>query len=158
MRAEHVVVNASPLICLSRSGLLDLLPSLFAEIVVPDKVHQEIAAKGGIDLALMKQFKQIYDIVIPSSITSWDLGEGESSVLAYALKNSEYWAVIDDREARRCAASLGCRHTGTVGVIVLAKRRGIIKSIRESLIKLQNAGLWLSESFIKEVCHSVGEE
>jgi len=158
MRIERVVVNASPLICLFKSGLLDLLPSLFTEIVVSDKVHQEIAVKSGVDLSSMKQFKQIGNIVIPSSIASWDLGEGESSVLAYTLKNSEYWAVIDDREARRCATSLGCRHTGTVGVIVLAKRRGIIKSIRESLIKLQNAGLWLSESFIKEVCRSVGEE
>lgn len=158
MRIERVVVNASPLICLSKSGFSYLLPSLFTEIVVPEKVYQEVLAKGEIDLSLIKQLRQVGNIVIPLSIASWDLGEGESAVLAFALKNPEFWAVIDDREGRRCAVSLGCPHTGTVGMILLAKRRGIIKSVRESLIKLQNAGLWLSESFIKEVCRKAKEE
>jgi predicted nucleic acid-binding protein len=158
MRIERVVVNASPVICLHKSGLLELLSSLFTEIVVPDNVHQEITVKGRIDLSSMKQFKTIGNFVIPSSIASWDLGEGESAVLAFALKNPEYWAVIDDREARRCAVSLGCHYIGTVGVILLAKRRGIIQSVKESLNKLQSAGLWLSESFIKEVCRRVNEE
>lgn len=44
MRIDRVVVNASPLICLSKSGLSDLLPSLFTEIIVPDKVYQEVTA------------------------------------------------------------------------------------------------------------------
>jgi predicted nucleic acid-binding protein len=49
MRIERVVVNASPIICLSKSGLIDLLLSLFTEIIVPDKVYKEIIAKGEID-------------------------------------------------------------------------------------------------------------
>jgi predicted nucleic acid-binding protein len=158
MRIDCVVVNASPLICLTKSELSDLLPSLFTEIVVPEKVCQEITAKAGIDLSLLKNLRRVGDTAVPPAVAAWDLGEGENSVLAFSLMNPDYWAVFDDREARRCAASLGCRHTGTVGIIVLARKRGIIKSVRESLIKLQNAGLWLSESFIKEVCRTVGEE
>jgi predicted nucleic acid-binding protein len=50
MRIDRVVVNASPLICLSKSGLSNLLPALFTEIMVPDEVHQEITAKSGINL------------------------------------------------------------------------------------------------------------
>jgi len=163
MRIERVVVNASPLICLFKSGLLDLLPKLFSEIVVPDKVYQEITAKGemapsSIPLFSNKRLKRANNIVIPPSITSWDLGQGESSVLSYALENPDFFAVIDDREARRCATSLGCRHIGTVGIILLAKRRGIITSVKEGLKKLQDAGLWLSEGFIKEVCRKVNED
>jgi predicted nucleic acid-binding protein len=52
---------------------------------------------------------------------------------------------------------LGCHHTGTVGVIVLAKKRGNITSVRDSLMKLQNAGLWLSETFIAEACRQAGK-
>jgi predicted nucleic acid-binding protein len=40
MRIDRIVVNASPLICLSQSGLSSLLPALFPEIVVPDEVYQ----------------------------------------------------------------------------------------------------------------------
>ncbi|MBI5050653.1 MAG: DUF3368 domain-containing protein [Nitrospirae bacterium] len=158
MRIERIVANTSPLICLIKSGLSELLPALFNEIVVPDKVHQEITAKGEINLLSMKYLKQVGNIVIPTTVAAWDLGKGESAVLAYALANPNFWAVIDDREARRCAVSLGCRYTGTIGVILLAKRRGIITSVKESLSKLQNAGLWLSEAFIKEVCRKANED
>lgn len=85
------------------------------------------------------------------------MGKGESAVLSYAIQYPEYWAGIDDREARRCALSLGCRHIGTVGIVLLAKRRGIIPNVYDNLRKLQDAGLWLSEIFIKEVCHMAGE-
>jgi predicted nucleic acid-binding protein len=157
MRIDRVVVNASPLICLYKSGLSQLLPELFSEIVVCDEVYREVTAKSGVDLSSMKHINRVGNIIIPSSVTSWDLGKGESSVLAFALKSPGYWAVIDDREARRCATSLGCHHTGTVGVIVLAKKRGNIKSVRDSLMKLQNASLWLSETFIAEACRRAGE-
>jgi len=62
MRIEHIVVNASPIICLHKSGLLNLLPSLFSEIIIPDKVYQEIVVKGEIDLSSMEQFKQILQV------------------------------------------------------------------------------------------------
>lgn len=162
MRVERVVVNASPIICLCKSGLSEILPALFAYIIVPVAVHKEIIAKDDIAQACRPLFahqrvKIEGDIVIPASVISWDLGEGESAVLSYALKHSEYWAVIDDREARKCAITLGCLCTGTVGVILIAKRRGVISSVKDSLAKLQNAGLWLSQDFVREICLKAGE-
>src|SRR3989338_8870946 len=157
MPINRVVVNASPLICLYRSGLLGLLPSLFKEIVVPELVVKEIMAKEEINLKLEKQIYKFADVAIVPPVASWDLGNGESAVLTFALKNPEHWAVIDDREARRCAVSLGCRYTGTVGIIVLAKKKGIITSVNDSMEKLRNAGLWLSETFVNEVCKKAGE-
>jgi hypothetical protein len=65
MRIECIVVNASPLICLFKSGLSDILPSLFAEIVVPDKVHQEITAKSGIDLSSIMVIRNFYKRSLP---------------------------------------------------------------------------------------------
>jgi predicted nucleic acid-binding protein len=38
MRIEAVVINASPLITLFRSGQADLLPRLFTQIIVPEAV------------------------------------------------------------------------------------------------------------------------
>jgi hypothetical protein len=51
MRIEQIVVNASPLIVLLRSGLADLLPQLFREIVIPETVWYEIVAGGHLDQA-----------------------------------------------------------------------------------------------------------
>lgn len=163
MPIERVVVNASPLICLCKSGLSEIIPALFTDVIVPAAVHKEITAKEDIVRACRILFshqhvKIVSDITVPSSVISWDLGEGESSVLAFALKHPEYWAVIDDREARKCASTFGCRCTGTVGLIVLAKRRGIILSAKDCLTKLQHAGLWLAQDFVKEICLKAGEQ
>ena len=81
MRIERVVVNASPLICLGKSGLSEILPALFSDIIVPAAVHKEISAKEDITLACAplfahKNVKIAGDIVIPSSVISWDLSEG----------------------------------------------------------------------------------
>jgi len=162
MPINRVVLNASPLICLFKSGLVDLIPALFQDIVVPEAVIKEVMAEGKIDFAAQtlisrKWIRRMPEISIDPLVAAWDLGEGESAVLSFALKNAEYWVVMDDREARRCAISLRCHFIGTIGIIILAKRRGIINSVRESLEKLQNAGFWLSETLIKEICSRAGE-
>lgn len=156
MPISRVVVNSSPLICLSKSGLFELL-SMFKDIVVPNLVVEEIMAKGGVGSNLEKRINRSVDVTTAPQVASWDLGNGESAVLSFAVGNKDYWAVIDDLEARRCAMSLGCNFTGTVGIIVLAKRRGLITSVRDSLEKLKNAGLWLSDSFVGNVCKKAGE-
>ncbi len=162
MPINRVIINASPLICLDKSGLAYLLPTLFAEIAVPEEVCQEIQAKGKECLSDPKLLSadwlnRIPMIGIASQVAAWDLGQGESAVLSFALRNPEVWAIIDYREARRCALSFHCHFTGTAGVIVLAKRKGIISSIRESLEKLKSAGLWLAGDFLEKVCKKFGE-
>jgi predicted nucleic acid-binding protein len=47
--AERAVVNASPLIFLTRAGLLDLLQLISSEIIVPEIVAAEIDVRGKSD-------------------------------------------------------------------------------------------------------------
>jgi predicted nucleic acid-binding protein len=162
MPINRVVVNASPLICLFKSGLAGLLPALFEEVVAPEEVFREVMAKGkgnfgAQGLPSSDWLKRVGGITIAPQVASWDLGMGESAVLSFVLRDPQYWAIIDDREARRCALSLHCRYTGTVGVLVLAKRRELIPSIRESLERLVAAGLWLSSDLKDQVCLKFGE-
>ncbi|MBM4338656.1 MAG: DUF3368 domain-containing protein [Deltaproteobacteria bacterium] len=162
MLINHVVVNASPLICLFKSGFDDLFPSLFNDIVVPEPVSREITAKGELDFAAQKLIslpwiRGVSDTDVDPRVAAWDLGKGESAVISFALRNPGYWAVLDDREARRCALSLRSHCIGTIGIIVLSKKRGLIQSVGETLKKLQNAGFWISETFLDEICKKVGE-
>ena len=133
---ETAVVNASPLICLSRAGLADLLRQSAQTIVVPAAVAREILARGPRDLtaatlASSTWLKQVEDPAVPPGILAWDLGDGESSVLAWALAHSGARAVIDDLEGRRCAESLGIPLRGTVGLVLRARRAGLIDSARK---------------------------
>ena len=163
MLIDCVVVNASPLICLFKSGLVDLFPALFKNVAVPEAVINELMAKGTTDFAAQtlisnSWIRKIGTIAIDPRVASWDLGDGENAVLSFALKNREFFAVMDDREARRCAKSLQCRYIGTLGMVALAKKRGVIHSVRETLGRIQNAGLWVSESLVNEICRTVGEQ
>lgn len=154
MRIERVVVDASPLIVLFKSGLADLLPGLFAQVIVPMPVRHEVLVPGQVDaattgLAGARWTTSVEDLPIPPTIAAWDLGAGESSVLAYALNQHGVWAMLDDRAARSCARTLQIRTLGTVGLIVLAKRRGLIPSARKALANVTDAGCWLAPDVVR---------
>ena len=105
MPINRAVLNASPLICLQKSGLSGLLPKLFSDIIVTSIVKAEVLAKGTVDVPMEALFAndwfRIADVAIDPDIAAWGLGRGEESVLSYALHDRSCWAVIDDRVALR---------------------------------------------------------
>jgi predicted nucleic acid-binding protein len=85
--AERPVVNASPLIFLSRSGLIDLLQLTGHEVIVPEAVANEILSRGPDDITARTTSETSWLLVVPApptppQIQAWGLGEGESSVLS----------------------------------------------------------------------------
>lgn len=161
MRIEKVVVNSSPLIVLFRSGQADLLPRLFSDIVIPEPVYQEVLAGREDDAAKMALpqtswiNREKVDITLP--VAAWNLGNGESAVFSFAIKESGYRAVVDDLAARRCAKTFGIQTLGTGGLLVLAKRRGLIDSVKSRVQRVRDAGLWLSDSVVKLLIREAGE-
>jgi len=160
--SELAVVNASPLICLTRAGLGYLIQHVSKTVVVPMSVSREILARGASDMtatfvADAPWLIQVEDPVIPPEILVWDLGQGESAVLAWALSNAGARAVIDDLQGRRCAEVLGIALRGTVGLILRARRLDVIPSARDALNRVRQAGLYLSDRICTEVLKEVGE-
>ncbi len=85
--AERAVVNASPLIFLTRAGLLELLQLISPEIIVPEIVATEIEVRGLSDPTAQAIANTAWLLVtqtppVPTQIQSWALGPGESSVVA----------------------------------------------------------------------------
>ena len=83
------VVNASPLILLGKVGQLELLMDLSDELIIPRAVVQEVAVKpdGRRAIAQVTSFPATQardDVAVPFSVSVWDLGSGESQVLAMA--------------------------------------------------------------------------
>jgi predicted nucleic acid-binding protein len=160
--AESAVVNASPLIFLSRAGLLDLLQLLSSEIIVPEVVASEIEVRGKSDPTAHAIANTSWLVVtqtpqVPPQIQAWGLGPGESSVLAWAHAHPGSEAIIDDLAGRRCAAALNIPVRGTLGLALIAKQRGRIPSARRVLEQLRQRGMYLSEHTMDEALARVGE-
>jgi predicted nucleic acid-binding protein len=156
------VVNASPLIFFSRAQKMELLYEFTGRIFVPDPVANEINMRGAQDITA-KSLKSAswIEIVspppIPEIISDWALGPGESSVLAYAYLNPGMEAIIDDLNGRRCAVLLKIPVRGTLGIILVAKKRGLIPKARPVIEDFIKAGLYLSRQILDDALRRVGE-
>jgi predicted nucleic acid-binding protein len=160
--ADRAVSNASPLIALGQIGQISLLQVAAEVIVVPRAVADEIEAYGTTDPASVAiastAWITIADAIpIPESIAGWDLGAGESAVLAWALANPGTRAIVDDAEARSCAATVGVAVRGTVGIVLAARLEGRIPLARPVLERLREVGLWISDALLTEALALVGE-
>jgi predicted nucleic acid-binding protein len=155
-------VNASPLICLGKIDRLDWLHRLANELVIPAGVASEIREGPASDRA-----RQWIDgpgavLVHPVGeidplISTWDLGLGESEVLAWAHIRREFTAVLDDRAARRCADVLEIPLCGTLGIAVQAKLRKLEPALDPLLDALLNAGLHIAPGIRAEALLLAGE-
>ena len=159
---EHRVVNTSPLIYLSRANLLELLGDGAERVIVPQAVSDEIFAWPTADAAQLairstSWLTTVPEESIPSLVAAWDLGKGETGVLTYGVSHPGSTLILDDLAARRCATSLNIPVRGTLGLVLRAKKRGLINSAREALLQLRDAGMYLSDAVSDAALRQIGE-
>jgi predicted nucleic acid-binding protein len=160
---ENWILNASPTIVMAKVGQLNLLKSLPEKVILPKAVANEIKAGPENDVArsaVEDGFFHIIETPRPSpELVAWDLGAGETSVISYAIENPGWIAIIDDGAARRCAASFGVRVKGSLAVVILAKKRGLIPSAKQILQAMLEAGIRLDDRIIRQALkETVGED
>lgn len=147
---ETAVVDSTCLIGLERIGRLDILPALFANVVVPPEVAREF----GTFLPWLK-----VEMPASNALTSalkMMLDDGEADAIALASERG-YGIVLDDRQARRVAKNLGVAVVGTVGLLFRAKRDGIIPAVRPLLENLELNGFYLSSELKEEALRLANE-
>jgi predicted nucleic acid-binding protein len=159
---EAPAVDASPLIHLSRSGNLPLLQTLAPALVVPQPVLDEIRAKGEDDATLRALqdtpwLTVVQPPVFPKTLKALDLGQGETSVIAWALSRPGTVAILDDQRARSYAGSLDIPTIGTLGIILRAKRLGVIPLARPVIQDLIARGMYLSKPVVERALGLIGE-
>jgi predicted nucleic acid-binding protein len=160
---EIWVVNASPLIALGKVGQLDLLRLLSEDVLLPEPVVQEILAGPEGDparsaIAAGWGHRVPADTISPQ-VLEWSLGTGESAVLSVALEDRGRRAVLDDAEGRRCARTQGIPVIGTLGVVLRARKAGLIPAAVDVIRVLRFSGLFLDEGVVQEALRDVvGEE
>ncbi len=122
--------------------LLDILPGLIERVIVPPTVVEELTVgrASGVSLPDLSAFGWV-TVRRPDSESALplvtDLGARETEVLMLALESREALVVLDDALARSVAETLGLRLTGTLGLLLDAKRAGLIPAVRPFLDQLQ---------------------
>ena len=147
------VINASPLILLSKIDRLYLLNKVFNKIYIPNAVLKEIQA---IDKEQVKLSDIDFDtleitnrVAVAGLLGRLHLGEIE--VIIGAIESDINTVVLDETSARNKAKQLGLEVTGTIGVLFKAKKLGLLADIEEEIITLKNTGMRISDDIIIKV-------
>ena len=151
--------DASPLIVLLKTNKLSILKELFQKIAIPMAVYKEITAKEQDKLTFDNiewiETRHIKNTEINAFLEKLiDKGEAEAIILAKELKTQ---LLIDDSKARKYAKLLNVEVIGTLGILKIAKNRGVIPSVREVISDMLDGGYYINDKLITRVLEDVGE-
>ncbi len=154
-----VVPDAGPLIYLGGAGQLELLRHLYAEVVVPRIVIEEIVVAGagltGAREVAAATWLRIEDVTPdPGLLLLLDRGEAAAIPLADRLHAT---LLADDADARAVATDRGIPVIGTLGVLIAAKRRKLVSEIAPVIARMESLGMFVSDRLRKEVLRIAGE-
>ncbi len=160
-----VVSDTSPISNLFIIGKLKLLKDVYEEVVIPETVYIELMAlrKSGFNVSIIHQASWII-IQAPKSITGLstllqklDLGEAEAILLAKEL-NADL-LLIDESKGRKIAKEEGLKTIRLLGVLLEAKSKGIILSIKEIIDELKTkAKFRIREDLYTQILQLANEE
>ncbi len=168
-----VVCDTSPLLLLARADRLHLLRALYSTVVVPDEVLQEIRVQQDTparDIQAYTEHPHVQRMEARDEMlreVEETMGAGERAAIAIARDLGADLVVLDDEWGRKEARRHGLkrhglkRHglnvTGAIGVLIEAKERALVSSMRSELDRLVEAGLWIDESLYDRVLREYGE-
>ena len=154
-----VVSNTTPLIALANIRQLDLLKKLYGEVIIPKAVVDEIItepAKSSVinsDWIVVKEIKDQDD----RKLFKAKLHAGEVEVMILAQEIGAELLLMDDNAAKKTAKYLGLTVTGTLGVLLKAKKLGYIEAVKPLLDALVADGLFISDTVRQFVLEEAGE-
>lgn len=155
-----VVSNTSPILNLAIVGQLDLIRQQFEQVQIPPavlaelKVQEERPGSQEIQAALKSGWIQVQEIDSPSyvQLLQQTLDQGEAEAIALAVALLADWTLLDERDGRKVAKSLGLRVTGVLGILLRAKQLGKLSSLTEVIDTLvAKAGFRIAPELLAKV-------
>ena len=159
---RRVVSNSTPIIVLANVGRQDLLKDVYGEVVIPEAVRHEVLAKRD-DAArfLLSRPAWVRTEVAPEpdevSLMRARLHAGEVEAIMLAKSTDADLVILDDNAAKKVAKHLGLGVTGTLGVLVRAKREGCLDDVSRVFDELERLGFYMSERVKRAVLTRAGE-
>lgn len=163
--ARTACVDSSACIALSAIGCSPLLPLLFDRVLLPESVYTELQAGRRLDDAWQIVGLHGVELVRSSEIKRGTYGPGlslaDEDVLTVARSRGAA-AILDDLLARKAAKRRGIDFIGTLGLLVLAKHKGLIDAVQplvEQLVEERPGAdrFRASEKLIRRILSDAGE-
>lgn len=162
-----VVSDTSVLIHLARINRFDLLHRLYSKITVPEAVWRETVVEGEgrpgaseMQVARASGWVEVVSVAPDTGtrrLLRQALDAGEADALALTDQIGADLVLLDESAARQQAEDLGLRKTGTVGVLLRAKREGFIDQAGPELDELRATSFWIDEALYRHALKVVHE-
>ena len=155
-----VFSNTTPFIALASIRRLDLLPQLFGPIHVTEEVISECAAGGPVAVPLLREL----DWIVPTQTRTQpaphiliELDKGEKTTLQAAVAERADLVLMDEKIGRNMAEYLGLKVCGSLGILLKARRAGLLASFRGSAQPMRAQGIFFNEALIDRIAATVDE-
>ncbi|TAE58013.1 MAG: DUF3368 domain-containing protein [Nostocales cyanobacterium] len=137
-----IVSNTSPISNLAKIDHLFLLREIYSEVIIPQAVYDELTdiragekVNHAIKTANFIKHQPVINYQLVKDLQrNLDGGESEAIVLAIELNANKL--LIDERLGRQEAIKLGLSLTGVLGILLIAKKRGLINNVKSLMDQL----------------------
>lgn len=155
---DSLVINTGPLISFSHIDAFDVLRQLPLRIVTTEIVREEFLCGSDSPVGDWPDWLEILPLQqqIPPLATI-SLDRGEASVIQLALEKSIETVCIDEVLGRRCAKALKLQVTGSLGLLGVAKRHGVIAAARPLIAAMSSHGNWFRKELVAQFLAELGE-
>jgi uncharacterized protein len=155
-----IVADSSALIALATCDGLHVILQVYDDIKVPEAVYAEIVAPEKPQSDALGAF--LSERVMKVDTTRWvlaagGLGRGEIEAMALYKELSADVLLIDDHRARVIAEHNQINCIGALGLLLVAKRNGMIGEITPYIQKLRQSSIYYGDALLDRVLKLAGE-
>lgn len=162
--SKDIVINTGPLLAIiAAQGSLSILHDLYRHVLVPYEVKKELTGHGSSRFGVTEfneaQFLHVHSrpLSIPPILKNM-LDSGEASVIQLALIKKIGTVCIDETTGRRVARLYDLKVTGSLGILLRAKKEGYPILFKQSIEQMRKKDIYLSARLINIVLRIAGEK
>jgi len=159
---RKIIVNSTPLIALAKANKLEILKGMYGHIIIPEAVYKEVTEKDDVAAQRIEAAREWIEVckVDPNMdrrMYKAKLHDGEVEVMLLAQEIGADAVIIDDGAARKTAEYLELPLTGTLGVMIKAKQRGLLEAVMPVVQQMEQNGIFFSKE-LKEKIRKLSNE
>ena len=160
-----IVSNTTPISNFLHVDKIFLLAELFGAVYIPEAVANEVNVAFSDCEEWRESLKEGRIIIQPilNTILAKQmvplLHQGEAEAICLALEKKAKLCLIDDKDGRIIAQSNNLPITGTLGILLKAKKSGLISSVKPLIDELRiEHSFWVRDDMYQKVLHIAREK